>query len=410
MSRDTTFAVYCAGCGKIVCCTTECGNPRCGSCELESGGWVCSRECWDDVTGFTPTPRPGADVGGELVEAAMHELLNVDAHMTERVEAAKGLAKVLGHKWPPYDGENEDEEDDQPCGHKNLIGPEGLEKLVTCDLLSGHEGPHGCWSPYNNGRREWTDDGDRARSRLGQEQGPVPQSYDDAMRWGAASGRISAFTDAIDRLEKNNQVAGAQIVRMMRAEANAHRATMTEPKPSPPAPPPVCGARTRKENDENFCGNPDLFCGRPKGHDGHHVQTVGGYAWKDDPPAPERGPSPCECWTMAYGESIHGPLTDGHHPLCIPNGYRKEPPAEAQTGGEWVEVEILVACDHEGESSALTILPDRDLAATRQDLEGVYFAEGLPCLAWTRIRCRVRKGSEPVVHEGEVVSVEEGRP
>ena len=33
---------------------------------------------------------------------AMHELLNVDACMEERVEAAEKLAAVIGHQWPPY--------------------------------------------------------------------------------------------------------------------------------------------------------------------------------------------------------------------------------------------------------------------------------------------------------------------
>lgn len=43
----------------------------------------------------------------EVAENAMHVLLHVDADMSERIEVAKTVAEAMGHKWPPYEGEDD---------------------------------------------------------------------------------------------------------------------------------------------------------------------------------------------------------------------------------------------------------------------------------------------------------------
>jgi len=42
-----------------------------------------------------------------VAEDAMHELLHVDAHMDDRVGVARRVALATGHRWPPYDTEEE---------------------------------------------------------------------------------------------------------------------------------------------------------------------------------------------------------------------------------------------------------------------------------------------------------------
>lgn len=48
---------------------------------------------------------------GRIAEEAMHELLNIDASMEDRVEVARKVAQAIGHRWPPYVVESEGEED-----------------------------------------------------------------------------------------------------------------------------------------------------------------------------------------------------------------------------------------------------------------------------------------------------------
>ena len=43
-------------------------------------------------------------------EDAMHCLCHVDADMSERLEVARALAVAIGHPWPPYDADDDDEE------------------------------------------------------------------------------------------------------------------------------------------------------------------------------------------------------------------------------------------------------------------------------------------------------------
>ena len=46
-------------------------------------------------------------------KTAMHALLHIDAHMNERVDAAKKIAEAIGHPWPPYpDAKDEEDEGD----------------------------------------------------------------------------------------------------------------------------------------------------------------------------------------------------------------------------------------------------------------------------------------------------------
>lgn len=67
------------------------------------------------LAGYAP-PQSTA-VSPEIIvraaEEAMHALLHVDAHMSERTEAAKAVADAIGHPWPPYT-DDEMEDGDEP--------------------------------------------------------------------------------------------------------------------------------------------------------------------------------------------------------------------------------------------------------------------------------------------------------
>ena len=77
----------------------------------------CACSCWrsaadkvgkvDEALALCTRLRDADD----LMEEAMHALLYVDAHMNERVEVAKKLATAIGHRWPPYDDDTEEDDE-----------------------------------------------------------------------------------------------------------------------------------------------------------------------------------------------------------------------------------------------------------------------------------------------------------
>jgi len=94
-----------------------------GECGVTKDGFT--PEMWNpEVPKHTPSPdAPGSAVTESylrqpskraiaLLEEAMHALLYVDAHMSERIEVAEKIARAIRHPWPPY----EDDEDERSGG------------------------------------------------------------------------------------------------------------------------------------------------------------------------------------------------------------------------------------------------------------------------------------------------------
>jgi len=48
----------------------------------------------------------------DAAEEAMHALLEADSHVNDRIAAAKKIAEVIGHPWPPYPDATDPEGDD----------------------------------------------------------------------------------------------------------------------------------------------------------------------------------------------------------------------------------------------------------------------------------------------------------
>lgn len=60
--------------------------------------------------------RDERTVAVSVLHDAMDVLLNVDADMKERTEAAALLAGAMGHAWPPYPVDDDGEEiEEWPC-------------------------------------------------------------------------------------------------------------------------------------------------------------------------------------------------------------------------------------------------------------------------------------------------------
>ena len=86
-----------------------------------------------------------------VLHDAMDALLNVDAHMNERTEAAALLAGAMGHSWPPYPVDEEGEHrEDWPCrchpepkpvsdGRCTFLDEDGD---FRCLRWPGHDGSH----------------------------------------------------------------------------------------------------------------------------------------------------------------------------------------------------------------------------------------------------------------------------